>query len=171
MRFAWNDPLGILIFWSCYPLRCILLRIRFLWGFILSRCDPSASRTFGADLRTLNTTTILYGPKAKAQASSRFPRQRKVCSGLHLTVDNGIEVVNPHQPAKTSLRTSLGCSYLTCLPYSKSAHAHRVFISQFDIIVIAPLSKQTKLDLLPHIQIEDHIISCHRAATIVLRCT
>lgn len=53
-------------------------------------------------------TINLYGPKAKAQPLGRFLRQRNVLLGPPFMVDNGIEVVNPHQPADTPPRTSAG---------------------------------------------------------------
>ena len=53
-------------------------------------------------------TINLYGPKAKAQPLGRFLKQRNVFLGPPFMVDNGVEVVNPHQPAETSSRTSLG---------------------------------------------------------------
>ena len=53
-------------------------------------------------------TINLYGPKIKAQPLGKFLRQRNVLLGPPFMVDNGIEVVNPHQPADTPPRTSLG---------------------------------------------------------------
>ena len=53
-------------------------------------------------------TINLYGPKAKAQPLGRFLRQRNVLLGPPFMVDNGIEVVNPHQPDDTPPRTSSG---------------------------------------------------------------
>ena len=53
-------------------------------------------------------TINLYGPKVKAQPMGRFLRQRNVLLGPPFMVDNGIEVVNPHQPADTPPRISFG---------------------------------------------------------------
>ena len=53
-------------------------------------------------------TINLYGPKIKAQPLGRFLRQRSVFLGPPFMVDNGIEVVNPHQPADTPTKTSFG---------------------------------------------------------------
>ena len=53
-------------------------------------------------------TINLYGPKAKAQPLGRFLRQRNVSLGPPFMVDNGIEVVNPHQPAETPSKPSFG---------------------------------------------------------------
>lgn len=53
-------------------------------------------------------TINLYGPKVKAQSLGRFLKQRNVLLGPPFMVDNGIEVVNPHQPADTPPRTPFG---------------------------------------------------------------